>query len=200
MSIARARKTADEWLERLELGNWKTKKVEELYKGMQQKAQFIAAVLHRPRLLILDEPFSGMDPVNQDLFKDVILDLNRGGATILFSTHQMETAEKLCRHIVLINGGKVVLSGLLASIKMGFGKNSVQMEFDGDGAFLRTLPGVLDVDDYGQYSEVLLDPSTSPQALLQTVVGRLRIRRFEQVSPSLHNIFIDLVKGERANA
>lgn len=200
MRLSAARREAAAWLERLGLAEWKEKKAEELSKGMQQKAQFVAAVLAKPELLILDEPFSGMDPVNQDLFKDVMLELNRNGTSVLFSTHQMDTAEKLCREIVLINRGKVVLSGTLGQIKQGFGKNSVQVEFDGDGSFLGGLPGVASVDDYGQYQEIRLDPGADPQDLLRAALARLRIRRFEVVAPTLHNIFIELVGGERNHA
>jgi ABC-2 type transport system ATP-binding protein len=200
MSTSAARKAGLTWLDRLELGAWKDKKVEELSKGMQQKAQFVASVLMNPDLLILDEPFAGMDPVNQDLFKDVILELNRSGTTILFSTHQMDTAERLCKHIALIHHGKVALGGVLSEVKAGFGKNSVLMEFEGDGAFLRDLPGVARVDDYGQYQEIRLGAGADPQELLRASVRRLRIRRFEIVAPTLHNIFLELVGGERNHA
>ncbi len=200
MSPAAARKAGLLWLDRLELGAWKDKKVEELSKGMQQKAQFVSAVLMKPELLILDEPFSGMDPVNQDLFKDVIVELNRSGTTILFSTHQMDTAEKLCKRIALIDRGKVAETGLLTEVKARYGKNSVLVEFEGDGAFLGSLPGVARVDDYGQYQEIRLVDGADPQELLRASVGRLRIRRFEIVSPTLHNIFIERVGGEHAHA
>jgi ABC-2 type transport system ATP-binding protein len=200
MTPSAAREAGLKWLERLDLGGWKDKKVEELSKGMQQKAQFVAAVMAKPDLLILDEPFSGMDPVNQDLFKDVIVELNRAGTSILFSTHQMDTAEKLCKRIALIHHGKVALAGVLSEVKAGFGKNSVLMDFEGDGSFLGSLPGVARVDDYGQYQEIRLAAGADPQELLRASVGRLRIRRFEIVSPTLHNIFIELVGGEHAHA
>ena len=190
---AQARKQGQQWLERLGIGEWRDKKVEELSKGMQQKVQFAATVLGKPELLILDEPFSGMDPVNQDLFKDTILEINRDGATIIFSTHQMETAERLCREIALINRGKVVLSGPLTTVKEKFGKNTVVMEFDGDGAFLKTLPGVRWVNDSGQQVEVRLESGADPQTLLRAAVERLTVRRFEVVVPTLHNIFIEQV-------
>ena len=193
--IAAARKEAEGWLDRLGLGEWKVRKVEELSKGMQQKVQFIAAAMGKPDLLILDEPFSGMDPVNQNLFKDTILDLNRQGATVLFSTHQMDTAERLCQEIALINKGKVILGGPLAAIKERFGHNSIQMEFDGDGSFLQSVPGVAGVDDFGRYSEARLEAGADPQVLLQAAAGRLKIRRFEILAPSLHTIFIEQVGG-----
>jgi ABC-2 type transport system ATP-binding protein len=195
---AEARREAGSWLDRLGLGEWKDKKVEELSKGMQQKVQFIAAVLGRPDLLILDEPFSGMDPVNQDLFKEAILDLNRKGATVLFSTHQMETAEKLCRGIALINKGHLVLEGPLVDVKRRFGKNTVLLAFEGDGSFLRTHPAVGSLDDYGGYSELRLHAGADPQDVLLAAASRVRISRFEIVAPSLHNIFIEQVGGRSA--
>ena len=200
---ADARKEAAGWLERLEIAEWKDKKVEELSKGMQQKVQFVATVLSRPQILILDEPFSGMDPVNQDLFKDVMLDLNRSGSTIVFSTHQMDTAERMCKEIALIYKGKLVLGGLLSKVKAGFGKNSVMLEYEGDGTFLRKLPGVARIDEYGAASEIRLDAGADPQALLQAATEKLKILKFEVVAPTLHNIFIETVqgaKGERESA
>jgi ABC-2 type transport system ATP-binding protein len=188
-----ARTESQGWLEKLEIGDWAGKKIEELSKGMQQKIQFAAAVLGKPEILILDEPFSGMDPVNQNLFKDTILDLNRRGTTIVFSTHQMETAERLCKEIALINKGKLVLSGSLAKVKESFGKNSLLIEYDGDGAFLAALPGVARVDAYGSYSEIRLESGADPQAIFRAVAGRLQVRKFEIVAPTLHNIFIEKV-------
>ena len=195
-----ARKEASAWLDRLDLAEWKVRKVEDLSKGMQQKVQFIGAVLGKPELLILDEPFSGLDPVNQNAFKDLMLELNRNGASIIFSTHQMDTAEKLCKEIALINKGQIVLNGTLSQIKSRFGKNSVMVEFDGDGSFLNGLPGVARVDDYGQYREVRLQDGADPQALLRAAVDRVKVRRFEIMEPTLHNIFIEQVGGHSAHA
>jgi ABC-2 type transport system ATP-binding protein len=188
-----ARKESQAWLERLEIADWAARKIEELSKGMQQKIQFAAAALGNPPVLILDEPFSGMDPVNQNLFKDAILERHRRGTTIVFSTHQMETAERLCKEIALINKGKLVLSGSLAKVKEGFGKNSVLIEYEGDGAFLGTLPGVARVDGYGSYSEIRLEARADPQAIFRAVAGRLQVKKFEIVAPTLHNIFIEKV-------
>jgi ABC-2 type transport system ATP-binding protein len=190
-----ARAEAKTWLAKLEIADWADKKVEELSKGMQQKIQFAAAVLGKPKVLILDEPFSGMDPVNQNLFKDRILELNRAGTTIIFSTHQMETAERLCKEIALINKGQLVLSGALAKVKEGFGRNSVLLEYQGDGAFLAGVPGVARIDEYGSYSEIRLETGADPQALLRAVAGRLIVTKFEVVAPTLHNIFIEKVGG-----
>ena len=188
-----ARREARGWLERLEIGDWAQRKIEELSKGMSQKIQFAAAVLGKPPILILDEPFSGMDPVNQNLFKDTILEINRQGTTIVFSTHQMETAERLCKEIALINKGKLVLSGSLAKVKEGFGKNSLLIEYEGDGGFLATLPGIARVDAYGSYSEVRLEAGTDPQDVFRAIAGRLRVSKFEIVAPTLHNIFMEKV-------
>ncbi len=199
-SPSEARREGSAWLDRLQVSDWKDRKLEDLSKGMQQKVQLIGAILRKPDLLILDEPFSGLDPVNQDIFKDLMLDLNRNGATIIFSTHQMETAEKLCKEIALINRGKLVLNGPLGQVKARFGKNSVLLEFDGDGTFLTGLPGVARVDDYGQYQEVRLANGADPQALLRAAVGRVTLRRFEIVEPTLHNIFLEQVGGRTADA
>jgi len=200
MAPGEARSRAATWLERMELGDWKEKKVEELSKGMQQKVQFIAAVLHEPELLILDEPFSGMDPVNQDLIKDRILEINRAGCSVIFSTHVMDSAERLCREIALIDDGKVVVDGALSTIKHGFGDNSLRLEYEGDGSFLAELPQVQRIDDYGQYVEIQLTSGDEAQQLLEAAVDRLRIRRFEIVAPTLHNIFIQLVGHRETDA
>ncbi len=196
LSPSDAKDRASRWLDRLELGDWKTKKVEELSKGMQQKAQFIGAILAEPELLILDEPFSGMDPVNQDVFKDLILELNREGCTIIFSTHVMHQAERLCRDIALIDDGSAVLAGSLDSIKQRFGSNDVQMEFTGDGAFIEQLPFVKSVNDDGRYFEIGLRDGADPQELLRESTAKLEIRRFEIMTPTLHNIFIQQVGSD----
>ena len=190
---AEARREGLAWLERLGLGEWKDKKVEELSKGMQQKVQIAAAMLGRPRLLILDEPFAGMDPVNQNVFKDLLLELNRSGVSIVFSTHQMDTAEKVCHAIVLIHRGAVVLEGTLSDVKNRFGRNAVALEIEGDGSFLHDLPGVLHVDDYGRTVELRLAEGADPQSLLRAVVERVRVNRFEVVAPTLNAIFLEQV-------
>ena len=190
---AEARKRALPWLERLELGEWKDKKVEDLSKGMQQKAQFISTILAKPDVLILDEPFSGMDPVNQEIFRDILKEIGGSGTTLIFSTHVMESAEKLCNQIALIDKGRAVLSGSLSSIKEKFGSNTIQLEFDGDGSFLKDLPGVERMQHYERFVEVNLNDGHHPQQLLEAAVGRLQVRRFEVMEPTLHNIFIDQV-------
>jgi ABC-2 type transport system ATP-binding protein len=190
---AEARRRALPWLERLELDAWKDKKVEDLSKGMQQKAQFITTVLNEPDLLILDEPFSGMDPVNQEIFRDLLLEISAGGTTLIFSTHVMESAERLCNQIALIDSGRAVLSGSLASIKEKFGSNTVQLEFDGDSSFLDSLPGVDKTHRYERFVEINMAEGQSPQRLLEVAASKLNVRRFEVMEPTLHNIFIDQV-------
>ncbi len=193
-----ARRRATEWCNRLQLSEWFDKKVEELSKGMQQKAQFIASVLHDPELLILDEPFSGLDPANAVVLKDVLLELKKAGKTILFSTHRMDTVERLCDAICLVNRGKSVLEGELRSIKSRYGKNNVQMEYEGDGAFLQSSELVQSFNNYGNYVEVKLRPGADPQALLQSAMNRVRLNKFELVEPSLEEIFIDVVGNHNA--
>jgi ABC-2 type transport system ATP-binding protein len=149
LSRAEARKRTSAWLERMSLLDRAMQPVEGLSKGMQQKVQFIATILHEPELLILDEPFSGLDPVNANVLKDIILEYHRRGHTIVFSTHQL-TVEKLCDHICLINRGRVILEGSLSSVKQKYGKNGVSLRFSGDGAFLKTLPGVSGFQDNGK--------------------------------------------------
>lgn len=193
MNKSEAKRTIDYWLERLDLMDWKKKKIEELSKGMQQKLQFIGTILHKPKLLILDEPFMGLDPINTNVIKDIMLELKEKGTTLIFSTHLMENAEKLCDEIFLINKGKNVLSGRLSEVKKRFGKESVILEFDGDDQFLKTSDQVKKYDNYGNYVEVQLKKDADPQRLLQEAMKSARIRKFEIKEPSLNEIFIDTV-------
>jgi ABC-2 type transport system ATP-binding protein len=188
------------WLDRMGLADWRKKKTNELSKGMQQKAQFIATVLHEPEVLIMDEPMSGLDPVAMDVMRDVMLDLSRRGVTIVLSSHQMDTVERLCGRVALINRGEKVLDGSVAEVKARHGKNTVALAFDGDGGFLQSLPGVSRVTDFGQYVEVRLADGQDAQELLRAAAARLRLRRFEIVEPSLHDIFVETVTrhGEEA--
>jgi ABC-2 type transport system ATP-binding protein len=198
VGAAECRTRALRWLERVDLGDWRDRKVEELSKGMAQKVQFISTLLAEPELLILDEPFSGLDPVNTNQLKDLFVEVNRAGTTIVFSTHIMESAERLCRSICLINRGRVVLEGPIADIRRQHGRNNVMLEYEGDGSFLRHLDFVRGVDDYGSMVEVALNAGAEPQALLRACAERLKVRRFEVMEPSLHNIFISLVGPEAA--
>jgi ABC-2 type transport system ATP-binding protein len=188
------------WLERFGLAAWRRRKVNELSKGMQQKAQFVATVVHEPEVLIMDEPMSGLDPVGMDDMREAMLDLRRRGATIVLSSHQMEAVERLCDRVALISRGEKVLDGSVADVKSRHGKNTVALAYDGDGSFLQSLPGVARCTDFGQYVEVRLHDGADAQALLREAAARLRIRRFEIVEPSLHDIFVETVTGKGEEA
>jgi ABC-2 type transport system ATP-binding protein len=188
------------WLERMGLSGWAAKKVNELSKGMQQKAQFIATVLHDPDVLILDEPMSGLDPVGANMMRDVLLELSRQGKTLILSSHQMETVERLCDSIALINRGVALLSGSVAEVKRHHGRNTLVLAFEGDGKFLGSLPGVRSISDSGRYVEIQLAVGADPQQLLREAAARLRISRFELVEPSLHDIFVEHVTGDAGGA
>ena len=196
LAAAEARKRSLDWCERLQLAEWTQKKVEELSKGMQQKIQFIAALLHDPDLMILDEPFSGLDPANAVMLKDVMIELKKKGRTILFSTHRMDQVERLCDSICLIDHGRSVLEGELKKIKASYGKNTVQMQYEGDPP-LEGCDLIESFNNYGNYVEVRLKPGADSQQLLQLASQHARISRFELVEPSLEEIFIDVV-GQNA--
>jgi ABC-2 type transport system ATP-binding protein len=182
----------DPWLERMNLIDYKSQKVEALSKGMQQKLQFITTLIHNPEVIILDELFSGLDPLNIELIKNVILDLKREGCTILFSTHVMEQAEKLCDYICMINRGRKVLDGSLIDVKSDYGKNSVRLEIDGDGSFLESIPGVDSVNNFTNYFELSLSDMARSNDILAAISERVTITRFERITPSLYNIFIQV--------
>jgi len=190
---AEATTRARNWCERFELTSWLAKKVEELSKGMQQKIQFIGAVLHDPKLIIMDEPFSGLDPANAIGLKDALLDLAKDGKTILFSTHRMDQAERLCHSICLINHGRAVLQGDLAQIKAKYGHCNVQIKYNGDARFLKESRLVQSFNDYGNYVEVRLAPGADPQELLQLAASCARLSKFELMEPSLEEIFLEMV-------
>jgi ABC-2 type transport system ATP-binding protein len=184
-------KRAREWLDRFELGEWSEKKVNELSKGMQQKVQFIASVIHRPQLVILDEPFSGLDPVNAATVKDIMLEMRDQGSTIILSTHRMEQVEKMCDSICLINHGRNVLDGDLRAIKQSYGKNTLQIEFTGPDSFLNH-PAVASVNRFGTGAEAKIKPGSDPQEILKAAVQcGAQITRFELIEPSLSDIFIE---------
>jgi ABC-2 type transport system ATP-binding protein len=192
---AEAKRRLPAWLEKLGLAEWAKRRVNELSKGMQQKAQLVATLLHDPELLILDEPMSGLDPVGANLVRDLLLDLSRQGKTLVLSSHQMETVERLCDSIALINRGEKVLDGSVSEVKKRHGRNNLVLAFDGDGAFLASLPGVKKVSDFGRYVEIQMCDGGDPQAILREASGRLRVHRFEVVEPSLHDIFVERVTG-----
>jgi ABC-2 type transport system ATP-binding protein len=188
----------DPWLERMDLLKYKDQKVEELSKGMQQKLQFITTLVHNPEIIILDELFSGLDPINVELIKNVLLELKRDGRTILFSTHVMEQAEKLCDSICMINRGKKVLDGSLADVKSTYGKNTIHLEIDGDGSFLESVAGVRSVSEFTNYFELTLDDMTKSNDILRAIADRVAVHRFERITPSLYNIFIQKAGGREA--
>jgi ABC-2 type transport system ATP-binding protein len=192
---AEADQRIDEWLKRLELSAWKEKRTKELSKGMQQKVQFITAVIHDPDLVILDEPFSGLDPVNVDLMKETILEQKARGKTIILSTHQMEIAEKLCDDVCMINRSHKVLDGKLREIKRSFSRNAVALQFEGGDGLLNDPELVANISQHGEDTEVLLVPGASPQTLLKRLVeSGVSVSKFELVEPSLHDIFIEKVR------
>ena len=185
----------DDWLKRLELSAWKDKRTKELSKGMQQKVQFITAVIHDPDLVILDEPFSGLDPVNVDLMKETILEQKAARKTIILSTHQMEIAEKLCDDVCMINRAHKVLDGRLREIRRSFSRNAVALQFEGGDGLLNDSSLVANVRQHEEEFEVLMAPGASPQALLKRLVDSgAVVTKFELVEPTLHDIFIEKVR------
>ena len=190
------RKDIDRWLDRFELGEKRGAKVEELSKGNQQKVQLIGTLLHNPDLIILDEPQSGLDPVNMVLVRNLLRDLRNEGRTILLSTHMMGEAEKMADDIVLIHRGKVVLGGTLEDVRGSYGRNTLHIDFDGDGTFLNDLPEVKRAAIVSNSAEITLNDGADPQRILEAAVGILRIRRFELASPSLEEIFMEKVGAE----
>jgi len=193
---AEARRRIDHWLERFDLVDWKLKKAEELSKGMQQKVQFIATVIHQPELIILDEPFAGLDPVNTKLLKDFMLEMKDKGVTIIFSTHRMEQVEMICDNICLINKGEKVLEGNLNRIKKEYGKNTIVLDYEGEAKYIKDFAEIENIDDYGRFMEVKLKEGGDPQDLLQYLTGKIRINKFEVKEPTLNAIFIDKVGEE----
>ena len=200
LEAAEAKKRLGPWLERLGLAEWSKRKTNELSKGMQQKAQFIATVLHEPEVLIVDEPMSGLDPVGMNVMREALLELRRAGTTIVLSSHQMETVERLCDRVALINRGEKLLDGSVSEVKARHGKNTVVLAFDGDGSFIEHLPEVAQVSDHKQYMEVRLRDGHDAQALLREAAARLKLRRFEIVEPSLHDIFVESVTNHGREA
>ncbi|HWW61380.1 MAG TPA: ATP-binding cassette domain-containing protein [Thermoanaerobaculia bacterium] len=190
------RKQIDGWLERFELTDKRLAKVEELSKGNQQKVQLIGTLLHDPDLIILDEPQSGLDPVNMVLVRNLLRELRQEGKTILLSTHMMGEAEKMADEIVLIHQGKVVVEGRLDQVRASYGRNTLHLEFDGDGAFLNTLDGVRNAEVDNGTAQLMLHDGTDAQQVLEACMPRLRMRRFEIGSPSLEKIFIDKVGAD----
>jgi ABC-2 type transport system ATP-binding protein len=191
MPEAEAERRARDWLDRFELGDWAEKRVQDLSKGMQQKVQFISAVLHKPPLVILDEPFSGLDPVNAATVEDIMLEMRNQGSTVVLSTHRMEQVERMCDSICLIDKGRNVLDGDLRAIKQSYGKNTVQIEFSGPDTFLNH-PAVASVNRLGVGAEAKLKVGADPQQVLRAAVqSGAQITRFALLEPSLTDIFIE---------
>jgi ABC-2 type transport system ATP-binding protein len=188
------------WLERFGLVHTASQKLETLSKGMSQKVQFIAAVVPEPKLLILDEPFTGLDPVSADVIRTAILDLRRRGATVILSTHDMSVAESLCDYIFMIYRGNKVLDGTLSSIQNRYGSDTIRVSVAGGPASLNDLPGVERIRDLGQVQELRMGQGCDPQEVLRTIVARTSVTDFSVVKPSLHDIFVRIAGPDEANA
>jgi ABC-2 type transport system ATP-binding protein len=198
LSAEEATRRATSWAKRMEIAESLGKKTEELSKGMQQKIQFIATLLHEPGLIVMDEPFSGLDPVNAVLMERTLLELKDQGKAILFSTHRMDQVEKLCDSICLINNGQAVLKGNLREIKATYERNRVIVEFQGSSAFLNSAE-IAEAKNFSGHAEIKLKPNGDAQKLLHEAAAAATIYRFELVEPSLEEIFIQTVGG-KANA
>jgi len=198
MSSGLARTAVDDWLQRFELTDWVNKKIETLSKGMSQKVQFIASIIARPQLLILDEPFSGLDPVNTEAIRAAILELRQNGTTIIFSTHDMQVAEKMCDFVFMIFNGKKVLDGTLKQIKSQYGTDTIRLRWDGPADVLHEMPEVRRVVDLGGYQELLIDGDA--QQVLRRLPEMGHVSLFEVAQPSLHDIFIRIAGPEAAAA
>lgn len=186
----------EQWLERLDLIAWANKKVETLSKGMSQKVQFIATVVSQPELVLLDEPFTGLDPVNTEVIKDAILELQKQGTTVIFSTHDMSMAEKMCDFIFMIFKGKKVLDGTLASIQDQYATDTIRVRTCNGAEVLQNIPGIERINDFGQLQELRLTAEGDPQKILQAILSRTSIQSFDIVKPSLHDIFIRIAGPE----
>ncbi len=198
LTAENARKRALDWAARTEISDALEKKTQELSKGMQQKIQFIATLLHDPDLIVMDEPFSGLDPVNSTLLEDALLELKGRGKAILFSTHRMDQVEKLCDSICLIDRGEAVLSGRMREIKSRYERNHIVIEFEGSADFLKS-DEIAEANNYAGHAEITLKPQGDAQKLLQEAASAARVYRFEVIEPSLEEIFIKTVGG-RADA
>ena len=184
---------AENWLKRLNIIDYRDKKIDELSKGNQQKIQFIISVIHNPKLIIFDEPFTGFDPINQQEIRGLIFSFLSEGKIIILSTHQMETAEKLCSEIFLLNKGKEVTSGKLSDIKKAFGGNHIEIKFNGDISFLSSMKDVISIDKFNHYAEIQLEENIEPYVFLRQIADKIDITHFSVIEPTLNRIFIDLI-------
>jgi len=190
------RRDVDRWLERLDLSDWAGKKVETLSKGMSQKVQFVATVVSDPELVILDEPFTGLDPVNTDVIREAVLELQAAGKTVIFSTHDMGMAERMCDFIFMIFRGKKVLDGTLTSIQDEYGSDTIRVRAENGAVALGGLPGVEKISNYGHLQELRIASGADPHAVLGAVMARTRVSSFEIARPSLHDIFVRIAGPE----
>lgn len=195
MNAADAKQKARQLLEQYGLKDAIEKKCEALSKGMGQKVQILGTMIHDPELVILDEPFSGLDPVNAEVMRDLILQMRRDGKTVIFSTHIMHQAEQLCDSILLMHHGEKIIDGPMMEVRSA-GDHGIQIDYTGDGAFLKQLDGVSRVNDSGQQAELYLEEGVDPQSILAQLVGKISIRRFDLREPSLHEVFVRAVGGE----
>ena len=179
----------EELLKKFELDKWADQKCESLSKGMGQKVQIIATLIHDPELIVLDEPFSGLDPVSIELVREIILELKRTGRTVVFSTHMMEQAEQLCDSVLLINRGQKVIDGFTNEVRAEAG-DTLRLDYEGDGSILKSLPGVVRLNDAGRHAELTLAPQADTQKLLALLIGKITITRFDISSASLHEVFV----------
>lgn len=191
-----ALKELDDWLERFKITEYKNKRVEELSKGNQQKIQFIASVIHKPKLLILDEPFSGLDPVNVVLLKNAVLALKEAGTTIVFSSHQMFHVEELCKYLCIMHKGKMVVNGSLRDIKQAFGKKNLIIHADFPLDFLRDFPGVVRLQPTAEGAHLQITGEEAAKSILKEIVAKGTVRKFAIEEPSLNDIFIEKVGEE----
>ena len=198
MSERTARSKLTDWLKRFDLYDHRHKKIQDLSRGMQQKAQFISTVIHEPDLIVVDEPFSGLDPVNTRLIKQILMEQSKAGVTVIMSTHQMHQVEAMCNRIVLIDAGRTVLYGKVDEIKRKFAGNAVTIQGKGQ---LDLIPGVLETRQENGVYHLVLDNHTSPQDIFRTLAQQegLRIDRFEIAEPSLDEIFISVVQGDQSS-
>ena len=190
------KKEIDYWLNKFDLDKWANKKVETLSKGMSQKLQFIATIIDRPEIIILDEPFSGLDPVNAEIIKSAILELQANGSTVIFSTHDMNMAEKMCDFIFMIHKGKKVLDGTLAAIQDKYGTDTIRIQTENGKSNLNDIPGIEKINDYGQMQEIRIEPSVDIQEIIKIILSRTRVTKFEITKPSLNDIFIRIASPE----
>jgi ABC-2 type transport system ATP-binding protein len=190
----------DRWLSRLDLSDWAHTRVEALSKGMSQKVQFIATVVCEPEVVILDEPFAGLDPVNTDVIREAVLELQAQGTTVIFSTHDMSMAEKMCDFIFMIFRGRKVLDGTLDSIQEQYGHDTLRVSCEGGAEALKGIEGIERVSDFGKLQELRMSQGCDPQAVLGTILSRTAVRTFEIAKPSLHDIFVRIAGPEAREA